>query len=268
MVEVIEPYSSQCPVCRAFVQIKEGVCPTCGFPFLCDLEPTEVSPLKQVSSFFSRLILVTAVLSMLIYFTNFSYSSSEGYSTETISKLEKGGLIELSIPTNGPSDFAYRVQLALTLLKRRAPDFYGRVLANISSISFVPEERIELDGRRIYLTGVSAYIEPSNGETRIRVTGAYLSGLNELYDRDIFYLAGVLVHEMRHRELYKSGLNVGGAAEEFECEATAYDMLARVGAPRSLTYSLYQFLINPNHPRYKAWGRYYGRSNQPKKFVK
>ncbi len=70
-------------------------------------------------------------------------------------------------------------------------------------------------------------------------------------------IAGVLVHETRHRELARVGLDVGGPREEYECEQTAYDALVRLGAPRSLLLSLEQFLANPKHPRYKTWERYY-----------
>ncbi len=253
----LEPFHSTCPACKAFVFVEEGVCPDCGFPFACDVEQDGETIVKRTSSFLSRILIVTALMAMLVYFTSYSYTSVEGYTTKTIAELEREGIAPLSIPTYGTEDFNERVQLALTLLERRAPSFFARLKRNVSSISYVPQEKLELNGRRIYLTGVSAYIDPVTGALRVRASGAYLSGLGELYDRDVFYLAGVLVHEMRHRELYKSGLNVGGLAEEFEAESTAYDALTQMGAPRSLTYSLWQFLTNPNHPRYKGWEKYY-----------
>ncbi len=234
-----------------------GVCPECGFPFYGDIEIQKETVISQSANFISRILVVTGLIATLIYFTNYTYTSTEGFTKEVISKLNADELIIPPMKVEGPAGFRYRVQLALTLLAQRAPEFYERISENITSINYVPEERINIEGRRIYLTGVSAYIDPASGATRVRASGAFFSGLNELYDRDIFYLAGVLVHEMRHRELYKSGLNVGGLAEEFEAESTAYDALVRLGAPRSLTYSLWQFLVNPNQPRYKSWERYY-----------
>ncbi len=259
MVGRLEPFFSRCPACKNFTYVIDGTCKSCGFPFVCDIETGWQKEKFLAGSLVSRLLLFAGILAVLIYFTTYSYTQGEGYTRKVINELEREGLAELEIPVQGPEGFIRRVKLALTLLKRRAPHFYERVKENISSISFVPEEKIQIGTRRILLTGVSAYIDPQSGFTRIRASGAYLSGLNVLYDRDVFYLAGVLVHEMRHRELYKSGLNVGGLAEEFECESVAYDALIRMGAPRTMLYSIWQFLANPKHPRYKGWEKFYNQ---------
>jgi len=257
MKQSYAPFQSVCPACQELVTVTDGVCENCGFPFVCELEAKIEPPIMRAGSLVSRILVFIALLAFIIYFSNYNYILGEGYTKEVIGKLEQAGLATLQMRVTGPEDFVRRVQLALTLLKSRGGDYFERVNKNITSIEFAPEEKLEIVGRRIYLTGISAYIDPASGETRVRISGAYLSGLGELYDRDIFYLAGVLVHEMRHRELFESGLNVGGLAEEYEAESTAYDALVRMGAPRSLTYSIWQFLINPHHPRYKGWERYY-----------
>lgn len=252
-----EKFLNRCPNCGRTVLVEEGVCPLCGFPFLCELEKPLDRESWSLGSYLSRVILFIGLLAFSLYFTLTGYTFGEGYTARTVNELVEAGVAPAPMPIEGPPDFVQRVQLALNLLENRAPRFYQRVADNLTSVSYVPEGTLKFQRRSIYLTGVAAYINPASGATSVRIPGAYLSGTNVLYDRDIFYLAGVLVHEARHRELYRSGLSVGGIAEEYECESTAYDALVRMGAPRALVYSLAQFLQNPYHKRYKAWKRYY-----------
>lgn len=252
-----EKFLSRCPNCGRTGLIDEGVCPHCGFPLLCELEKPPPPPPWSLGSFLSRLTLFVGLLAFFLYFTLTGYTFGEGFTARTITSLVKAELQPPPMPVVGTDDFVYRVELALNLLRTRAPSYYQRVSDNLTSISYVPEGTLKVGSQNIYLTGIAAYIDPESGATRVRIPGAYLSGTNVLFDRDIFYLAGVLVHETRHRELFKSGLSVGGIAEEYEAESTVYDALLRMGAPRALIYSLAQFLQNPYHKRYKAWKRYY-----------
>ncbi|OPX21838.1 MAG: hypothetical protein B1H03_05855 [Planctomycetales bacterium 4484_113] len=252
-----EKFLNRCPNCGRTVLVQAGVCPSCGFPFICELEKPPPPEPWNLRGFLARLTLFVGLLAFSLYFTLTGYTFGEGYTARTINQLVEQGIEAAPIPVLGPSDFSHRVDLALNLLRSRAPRFYQRVTGNLTSVTYLPEGTLRRHGRNIYLTGVAAYVDPASGATRVRIPGAYLSGTNVLFDRDIFYLAGVLVHEARHRELFKSGLSVGGIAEEYECESTAYDALVQMGAPRALIYSLAQFLQNPYHKRYKAWKRYY-----------
>jgi len=252
-----DSFLSRCPNCRRTVLVEDGVCSRCGFPFVCDLEKPAPPERWSLGSFLSRVTLFIGLLAFSLYFTLTGYTFGEGYTARTVTELTEAGLEAAPMPVVGPADFEHRVELALNLLAQRAPAFYTRVCDSLTSIGYVPEGTVKVGARNIYLTGVAAYIDPATGATRVRIPGAYLSGTDVLFDRDVFYLAGVLVHEARHRELYQSGLSVGGIAEEYECESTAYDALTRMGAPRALIYSLAQFLQNPYHKRYQAWKRYY-----------
>jgi|GEM_PF-1292904 len=253
-----EPFLSRCPYCRRTVLVKNLICPHCGFSFAWDLAPLHgrAEPFS-LKSFLTRVGVVIGVLAFTIYFTLAFFNYGEGFTTEVISELVQAGVPPAPMPVRGEPDFVGRVELAMALLHARAPGYYKRVTREVTSIDLIPKGAIEFDGHVIRLTGVAAYMEPATGHVGVRIPGAYYSGLGLLYDRDVFYLAGVLVHEARHRELARVGLNVGGPAEEYECEQTAYDALRRMDAPLSLLRSLQQFLANPNHPRYAAWERYY-----------
>ncbi len=253
-----EPFLSRCPYCRRTVVVRDLICPNCGFAFAWDLATLQgrAEPFS-LRSLLMRVGVVIGVLAFTIYFTLSFFNYGEGFTTETIYELRQLGVSPAPMPVKGEPDFVKRVELALALLKSRAPGYYDRVVHEITSIELMAKGAIEFDGRVIRLTGVAAYMDPATGHVGVRIPGAYLSGLGLLYDRDVFYLAGVLVHEARHRELARVGLDVGGPAEEYECERTACDALQRMGAPLTLLRNLEQFLANPNHPRYKAWERYY-----------
>lgn len=253
-----EPFLSRCPYCRRTSLIQNLICPRCGFSFAWDLASLRGAEKPfSLKSLLARIGVVIGVLAFTIYFTLSFFNYGEGFTTEVIYELTQAGVPPAPMPVKGEGDFVSRVELALALLHSRAPSYYDRVSREVTSIELMPKGAIEFDGRIIRLTGVAAYIDSATGHVGVRIPGAYLSGLGLLYDRDIFYLAGVLVHEARHRELARVGLNVGGPAEEYECEQTAYDALRRMDAPISLLRSLQQFLANPNHPRYAAWEQYY-----------
>lgn len=258
-----EPFLSRCPYCRRTVLIQDLICPRCGFSFAWDLATLQgrAEPFS-LKSLLTRIGVVIGVLAFTIYFTLAFFNYGEGFTTEVVYELTKAGVPPAPMPVAGAGDFAGRVELALALLHSRAPSYYERVTHEVTFIELMPKGAIEFDGHIIHLTGVAAYIDPATGHVGVRIPGAYLSGLGLLYDRDVFYLAGVLVHEARHRELARVGLNVGGPAEEYECEQTAYDALRRMDAPLSLLRSLQQFLANPNHPRYAAWESYYEQYNR------
>lgn len=254
-----DSYFGRCPNCGKYALIQHSICTRCGFSMVWDPYPPPGEKPYPLPHMLVRVAAFLGALAFVLYFTLYTFTTFEGYSRETIAQLEKTGLMAAPMPVEGPADVVKRVELALTLLHSRAPQYYGRVAAQVASISFAPEGRVAFDGKVLRLTGVAAYMEPATGHVSLRLEAAYLSGPGELYDRDIFYLAGVLVHEMRHRELARAGLSVGGAAEEYECESTAYQMLKGVGAPRALLQSLEQFLQNPHHPRYRTWERFYGQ---------
>jgi len=257
-----DSYFGRCPNCGKFALIQHDICTRCGFSMVWDPYPPPGEKPYPLPHMLVRVAAFLGALAFVLYFTLYTFSTFEGYSRETIAQLEKTGLVAAPMPVNGPADVVLRVELALTLLHNRAPQYYGRVAAQVASINFVPEGKLAFEGSTLRLTGIAAYTDPSTGDVSLRVPAAYLTGPGELYDRDIFYLAGVLVHEMRHCELARAGLSVGGAAEEYECESTAYQMLKGVGAPRALLQSLEQFLLNPHHPRYRAWERFYGQYEQ------
>jgi hypothetical protein len=257
-----DSYFGRCPNCGKFALIQHDICTRCGFSMVWDPYPPPGEKPYPLPHMLVRVAAFLGALAFVLYFTLYTFSTFEGYSRETIAQLEKTGLVAAPMPVDGPADVVLRVELALTLLHNRAPQYYGRVAAQVASINFVPEGKLAFEGRTLRLTGIAAYTDPSTGDVSLRVPAAYLTGPGELYDRDIFYLAGVLVHEMRHCELARAGLSVGGAAEEYECESTAYQMLKGVGAPRALLQSLEQFLLNPHHPRYRAWERFYGQYEQ------
>jgi len=257
-----DTFFGRCPNCGKFTLIQHNLCTRCGFSLAWDPYPPPGEKPFPLPHMLVRVAAFLGALAFVLYFTLYTFSTFEGYSRETIAQLEQTGLVAAPMPVNGPPDVVKRVKLALTLLHNRAPHYYDRVAAQVISISFAPEGRLVSEGRTLRLTGVAAYTDTTSGRVSLRIPAAYLTGPGELYDRDIFYLAGVLVHEMRHRELAQAGLNVGGAAEEYECESTAYQMLKGIGAPRALLRSLEQFLQNPHHPRYRAWERFYGQMEQ------
>jgi len=262
-----EPFLSRCPYCRRTVLVRDLMCPRCGFAFAWDFERLqEPPPPLSLGPLLVRFGAVIGVFAFILYFTLQTFTLGEGYTTEVIKRLIEAGVPSAPLPVTGEGDFPQRVQLALALLQTRAPGYYRRLTVQVTSIEFVPQGSLQFEGRIIRLTGIAAFIDVDTGAVAVRIPGAYLSGPGELYDRDVFYLAGVLVHEARHRELARVGLNIGGPREEYECERTAYDALVKMGAPRSLLQVLEQFLANPKHPRYRAWERYYEqyrREGQP-----
>jgi hypothetical protein len=252
-----EPFLSRCPFCQRTVLVRNLICSRCGFPFYWELHGEPPSPPVQRVPLFTRFALVTALFAFIIYFTVGTVTRQEGYTTVAVEKVIASGLIQPPMPVNGDVDFQKRTQLALSLLRQRAPSFYDRLVSVVNAIDYVPKGMPTKSWR-----SVAAFAEPEKGYVYVRIPAVYSSGFGELYDRDVFYYASVLIHEMRHLELARVGLNVGGLAEEVECEQTVYDALTRMDAPKPLLIELEQFLNNPNHPRYKQWLQFY-KENPP-----
>jgi hypothetical protein len=257
-----EPFLNRCPYCQRTVLVRDLICPRCGFPFYWELADVPPPIREHPLSIFTRAALMAAMLAFIIYFTVGSVTQQEGYTTVAIKQLIELGLAQVPIPVVGDQDFQTRTQLALALLHQRAPSYYDRFMRDVKGITYVPKGNPTKSWRSI-----AAFTDSETKIVFVRIPAVYSSGFGELFDRDVFYYASVLVHEMRHLELARVGLNVGGLAEERECEETVYDALKRMDAPKPLLIELERFLNNPDDPRYKQWLLFYKENpqNQPGK---
>ncbi len=255
-IEGLAPFLIRCPYCKRTALVRNLICSRCGFPFYWELSDAPHLPPVQRVPLFSRFALVTALVAFIIYFTVGTVTLQEGYTTVAIEQVIATGLTTLPLPVSGDENFQKRTQLAISLLHQRAPSFYGRLVDEVKAIYYVPKGMPGKSWRSI-----AAFTDPQTGYVFIRIPAVYSSGFGELYDRDVFYYASVLVHEMRHLELARVGLNIGGLAEEVECEQTVYDALKRMDAPKPMLFELEHFLNNPNHPRYKQWLQFYKENN-------
>jgi hypothetical protein len=255
--EDTEPFLMRCPNCQRTVIVRDMMCPRCGFPFYWELADAPPVIHEHPLSIFTRVGLVAAMLAFIMYFTVGSVTQQEGYTTVAIKQLVAAGLPVVPIPVTGDKDFQMRTQLALALLKQRAPSYYSRFLNEVKGIDYVPKGIPTKSWR-----AVAAFTDDVTKRVYVRIPAVYSSGFGELFDRDVFYYASVLVHEMRHLELARVGLSVGGLAEEYECEETAYAALKRMDAPKPLLIELQRFLDNPGDQRYKQWLQFYKENPQ------
>jgi hypothetical protein len=249
----------KCPGCRNRVALAPMICSVCGFPFLCDLEQPGDRAAHNVKMITWRTLLGLAAIVFLLTSGVFSVTSSHeynGYTTQLISTIQPD--TESGIPINGPEGFKFRVQMALGMLKLRAADYYWRLQDSVTSIEYLDDSYWELtDGRRIELAKIGGLAQPATGRVMLRYNVAFQDGPQEFWDRTLFNIAGVLIHEMRHIELHTTGRNPGGWQEEALCEEAAYLALKQCDAPGGVLVKYEVFLRNPHHPRYQDWYDWY-----------
>jgi hypothetical protein len=162
------------------------------------------------------------------------------------------------IPISGPASFTRRTQLALGLLKQRAPQFYYRLTQGVTAIDFLDHALFdEHTGKQISLEGIGALSTPDTGRVQVLVSTAFPSGLDELNDGDVYTYAGILVHELRHIELHKASSAPGGWEEEVLCEQAAYAAEVAMDAPGSILTRYQMYLHNPHAKQFQPWYDWY-----------
>jgi len=254
----VSPEQMVCPVCRKYAAVSDIVCPHCGFPFSCDLTPVDSRALRRRTAGWRYILGITAVLFWLVsaVFTQSGYLTYQGFTTEVVTRLNPDH--NSGIELEGPAQFIRRTELTLGLLKQRAPDFYWRMRDSVTTIEYLAPHYLETEeGRRISLEGIGALAEPATGRVLVVAQTVFPSGPADLYDRDVFSYAGVLVHELRHIELHAMGLAPGGWQEEVLCEQAAYNAVRQASAPGAILAHYEMYLANPQHARYQNWYRWY-----------
>lgn len=247
-----------CPRCGERVPISGGVCPECGFPFVCDTAEYAGAALRLRGGVWRVLLGLAAIIFLLTsgVFLYTGYDEYYGLTTAVISNLTPA--VDSDIAVDGPGNFVARTELVLGLLKQRAPDFYWRVQDSVTSIEYLAPSFLETEeGRKISLEGIGALAEPATGRVRVLYSTAFPSGPAELWDRDVFSYAGVLVHELRHIELHAMGIAPGGWQEEVLCERAGYTALKLAQAPAGVLLHYEIYLDNPQAKRYQQWYDWY-----------
>jgi hypothetical protein len=248
----------RCLNCRGVVPVDAPVCPLCGFPFTCDITPID-SPRLRLRSGAWRTILGLAAIFFLItsgLFSSTGYDTYQGYVLDVAARLSPE--THSGIPVNGPSFFVDRTELALALLEQRAPDFYWRMQDSVKGIDYLAPNFMEGPaGKRISLVGIGAVSEPDTGKVQVLTVTAFPNGVDELWDRNVFSYAGVLVHELRHIELHATGQAPGGWQEEWMCERAAYAAEKQMQAPPGLLLQYEMYLADPQNRRYQRWYKWY-----------
>jgi ribosomal protein L37E len=247
-----------CPRCSHRAALEPLVCARCGFPFICDVGEVDAAAQRRRSVGW-RTVLAAGALLFWISSAAAVISGRGDYMGQTTSVvMTLRPDTDSGIPIAGPASFVTRTQLVLDLLEKRAPDFYFRVTEGITSIEFLDKTFLESEaGRSITLEGIGAVSTPSTGRVQVLSSTAFPSGLGELVDADIFSYAGVLVHELRHIELHRSGQAPGGWEEEVLCEQAAYEAVKQLGAPGVVLARYELYLHNPHAKRYQDWYRWY-----------
>jgi hypothetical protein len=247
-----------CPNCGALVRMAGYACTECGFPFVCDIE---VQPERRPRIGWTTLRQVLGVLAALFWFISATVltqgnSKFNGYTTDAVGQVSAA--THSGIGITGPDEFVGRTELALGLIEQRAPDYYFRLRESVVEIRYLSKSYLEgPEGRTISLEGIGAVATPEERLVQVVAVTAFPSGLDNLYDRDLFSCAGVLVHELRHIELHYMGTAPGGWQEEVLCEEAAYDMLKHAGAPGGVLLHYELYLGNPRAGRYQHWYDWY-----------
>jgi hypothetical protein len=257
---VAAPTLIRCPRCDNHVALEPQTCERCGFPFICDTAPVDSARVQRRTTTW-RTVLAIGVL--IFWLTNVAFVAA---GSEAYQGLTSGVVANLTadtssgIPISGPESFVKRTQLALGLLKSRAPQFYYRMQQGVTRIDFLSSDLIdEQSGQRISLEGIGAVSTPSTGRVQVLVTTAFPSGLGELNDGDVFTYAGVLVHELRHIELHNSGSAPGGWEEEVLCEEAAYAAVKAMDAPGMILTRYELYLRNPHAKEFQSWYDWYNQ---------
>ena len=248
-----------CPRCQEDASLATGFCGNCGFPFVCDLDqPDQPGPVRLRNEVWRILLGLAAILFLLGSgaFYDLGIDEFNGRTFVLVQSVPPD--TDSGIKLNGPQNFIWRSELVLGLLEQRAPDFYWRIQDSVTEIEYLAPNYLEgPEGRKITLEGIGALAHPASGKVSVLYSTAFPSGPGETYDRDLYIYAGVLVHELRHIELYASGLGPGGMAEEVLCEQAAYAAMLQLNAPPGLLTRYEVFLRDPEHERYQDWYDWY-----------
>ena len=252
------PGQLRCPVCNQFAAEAEPVCPQCGFPFTCDLSPVSTMRHQSKMALWRIVLAITAFMFILTsaVFYRSGYQEYHGFTQDTVIKLAPASVAD-GVPVLGPAPFVYRTQLALALIKLRSPDVYWRMQDSATSIEFLSASSLDTGTGQAPLERIGALAEPATGRIMVLATTAFPSGTGELWDRDVFTYAGVLVHELRHLELHNMGRAPGGWEEEALCEEAAYEALSQLQAPPALLARYEAYLADPQAARYQHWYDWY-----------
>jgi hypothetical protein len=247
-----------CPSCDAVTDLRGYTCSECGFPFICDITPTSrPRPAQRWRALRQYMGIIAAVL-WLLGSTLLTQSNDEfnGITTKVISQIAPA--LDSGITLSGPLPVVERTELALGLLKQRAPDYYFRMCHSVKDISYMSKSFLEGPaGRKIQLEGIGAVSTPEQRLVQVLYVTAFPGGTADLYDRDVFIYAGVLVHELRHIELHYMGTAPGGWREEVLCEQAAYDALKYMDAPKGVLMRYELYFRDPLARPYQRWYKWY-----------
>ncbi len=247
-----------CPVCEDQTSLSGFSCAHCGFPLVCDITPQPaVHPARRWRSLRQYLGVIAALLwllgSTLLTPGNEAYG---GLTTEVASQITPA--FTSGIEISGPQQFLERTQLVLGLLQQRAPDAYYRMRESVVRIAYMNKSYLDGPaGRKVNLEGIGAVATPEQQLVQVLYVTAFPSGVEHLYDRDLFLYAGVLVHELRHIELHQMGTAPGGWQEEVLCEQAAYDVLKHMGAPQGVLLNYELYFRDPLARTYQRWYKWY-----------
>lgn len=246
-----------CPQCSEYAPIEGPACPHCGFPFSCDLrEPARAGRAARMEAW--RIILALCAVVMLLT-TGGIYQEGvndyQGYSFKLMTTLQPA--TDSGIPITGGEAFQARTELALGLIKQRAPEFYWRIQEQVAVIEYFSPQRLNSPlGRQIRMEGIGAIATPATREVAVLPTTAFPDG-SEANDRALYNYAATLVHELRHIELHWAGQSPGGWQEEVLCEQAALAFLEIAEAPRALIAEKQAYLADPQAKRYQHWYDWY-----------
>jgi hypothetical protein len=247
-----------CPSCEAVTDLAGYTCSECGFPFICDISPTARPRPAQRWRELRQYLGVAAAVLWLLASTLLTQSNDEfnGLTTKVISQVAPA--LDSGITITGPQQVVERTQLALGLLKQRAPDYYFRLRQSVKEISYMNKSYLEgPQGRKVQLEGIGSVSTPEQRLVQVLYVTAFPGGTDELTDRDTFIYAGILVHELRHIELHYMGAAPGGWREEVLCEEAAYDALKHMDAPGGVLLRYEMYFRDPLAKPYQRWYKWY-----------
>ncbi len=252
-----------CPQCESLQGTAQNVCANCGYPFVCALDQRfeEVRQEKRLRGR-ERWRLVLGLVTLIFVLTNGilvagSSAKYDGHDTSVIASIRPA---PTSVEIIGPDLFVNRTRLTLGLLQARAPAYYHRIEKEVATIEYLPAHVLAQDnGETLNLEGIGALAMPEQRRVMVLVDTAFPSGMDELWDRDVFIYAGILVHELRHIELHYNGVKLETVAEEIACEEAAYDALKAAQAPGGVLARYDLYFANPNAKRYQRWYDWYDK---------
>jgi hypothetical protein len=246
-----------CPVCANHADVAAGACPHCGFPFSCDITAADPRPQQRRMATWRVVLGVMALVFLLTggLFYKDGQTAYYGNTLDSLARLQPD--TASGIPLHGPEGYLQRTELALGLLKARAPDFYWRLQQNVQRIDYLsPEELNSPAGRSVRMEGIGAISTPAERLVQVMPFTVFPDG-EGVSDRAVYNYAAVLVHELRHIELHWSRQATGGWQEEVLCEQAALGFLEQAGAPPGLIADKEAYLADPQAKRYQGWYDWY-----------